>query len=233
MGLDPLYRITVNCLCCESSFQTSRVRMSFKKAVHTDSDFCAHYRSVNPDYYVVRVCPRCGFAFSENFNTKLTKEKKERFNEQIGRKRTTHRDYGGERSREEALQCYKLGLLSAQVIGEKDRIIAGLLHHIAWIYRYDRNEEQEKRFLQHALDAYTRVYETELDAINNAKLLYMLGELNRRLQHDQEAVQWFSRVVHDKSIMDAAMIRASREQWQLLRAERGETAAEVDAKLNG
>ena len=50
--MDALYQIRVNCPCCEQSFQTSRVRPSFKKAVSRDSDFCLHYRenAANPDY---------------------------------------------------------------------------------------------------------------------------------------------------------------------------------------
>ncbi|MNW68288.1 hypothetical protein D3C74_470160 [compost metagenome] len=32
-------------------------------------------------------------------------------------------------------------------------------------------------------------------------------------------MQWFSKVIHDKRITDAAMIRASREQWAVLREQ--------------
>lgn len=46
--------------------------------------------------------------------------------------------------------------------------------------------------------------------------MYMIGELNRRLGEYNEAIRWFSLVVQDKKIMDSAMIRASREQWDLV-----------------
>ncbi|MNI97829.1 hypothetical protein D3C73_1565510 [compost metagenome] len=54
---------------------------------------------------------------------------------------------------------------------------------------------------------------------NNARLLYLIGELNRRVGNNHEAVKWFSRVINDKNIVDSAMIHASREQWKLLREE--------------
>lgn len=123
------------------------------------------------------------------------------------------------RSAKQAMASYKLALLSAQAIGEKDRVIAGILHHIAWLFRYEENHNDEKRFLQFALQAYIRVYEVEGVALNNAKLMYLIGELNRRIGEWNDAVRWFSRVVNDKKIVDAAIIRASREQWQLIREE--------------
>jgi len=210
--LEPLYLIKVTCLCCEQPFQTSRVRPSFKKASGRDSDFCAHYRSVNPDYYVVRVCPFCGYAFTENFSERMTPKHRHAYYEKLG-KNWSGLDLTGERDWNTAMQSYKLALLCAQMKDEKDRVIAGVLHHIAWLYRYSGNKEQENRFLEFALEAYVKVFETEADEVNNARLMYLIGELNRRLGNYQKAVLWFGRVINDKKIMDSAMIRACREQW--------------------
>ncbi|MCQ6559145.1 DUF2225 domain-containing protein [Paenibacillus mendelii] len=222
--MEPLYQSTITCICCEQSFQTSRVRSSFKKALSRDSDFCGYYREdVNPDYYVVRVCPKCGFATTENGIEQLADAKRKQYYEQIGSHWKT-RDYGGSRTPEQAMACYKLALLCGQVVGEKERVVAGILHHIAWLYRYTDNKEQEQRFLRFALEAYVRVYEKEGVSLNNAKLMFLIGELYRRVGEKGEAVRWFSRVVNDKRITDASMIRASREQWQLLRAEQSPEA---------
>ena len=57
------------------------------------------------------------------------------------------------------------------------------------------------------------VFETEGMDLNNARLMYLMGELNRRLKRFPDAVKWFSRIINDRKIMDAGMIRASREQW--------------------
>ncbi|XEC93858.1 DUF2225 domain-containing protein [Paenibacillus tarimensis] len=217
--LEPLYSIQLTCVCCEATFHTSRVRQSFKKAIKTDSDFCAYYKEgSNPDYYVVRVCPWCGFASTENSLETLNDRQKKNYLDHIGSK-WSPRDYGGARTLEQALESYKIGLLCAQTVGEKNRVVAGLLHHIAWLYRYVSNKEQELRFLRFALEAYIRVYETEDGSVSNARLMFLIGELYRRLDEPYEAVKWFGRVIHDKSIVDAAMIRASRGQWQLLREE--------------
>jgi uncharacterized protein (DUF2225 family) len=216
--VEPLYDINVKCTYCEHSFQTSRVRPSFKKAKGTDTDFCVHYKEINPDFYVVRICPFCGFASTENFSDKMTSAQKADFEQKVARN-WTMKEYGKERTWDDALQTYKLALVCAQIKDEKVRVIAGILHHLAWLYRYKEDWEQEKRFLGFALDAYVSVYETEGISLNNAKLMYLMGELNRRLSNFNEAVMWFGRIINDRKIVDAAMIKASRDMWALTRED--------------
>lgn len=215
--MEPLYQIKVSCACCETEFKTSRVRPSLKRAIRSDSDFCSYFKTVNPDYYVVRVCPYCGFATTENFAESLNAKQKSDYYEKIG-KRWKVKDYGGERTEKEAMECYKLALLTAQTVKENIRVIAGILHHIAWLYRYQGERGQENRFLEFALDAYIKVFELEKDG-SNARLMYLIGELNRRLGNYNEAVRWFARVINDKKITDAGMIRACREMWQSIRED--------------
>jgi uncharacterized protein (DUF2225 family) len=225
--VDPLFQIDAKCINCEQKFKTSRVRPSFKKVSKRDTDFCSHYKDVNPDYYVVRVCPYCGFAATEHFSERMNEEQKRIFYEKIT-SRWSKKDYGKERDWESALHTYKLALLCAQIKKESDRVIAGLLHHISWLYRYKGNVEQEERFLTYTLEAYIRVYEQEGDDVNNAKLMYLIGELNRRLRNYNEAVRWFARVINDKKIMDAGMIRACREQWAQMREDMKAEGIEIE-----
>jgi uncharacterized protein (DUF2225 family) len=216
--LEPLFKVKVDCAYCKTVFNSSRVRPSFKKATKTDTDFCIYFKDINPDYYVVRVCPFCGYASTESCSTTFTPAQRADFQERVA-VNWSHKDYANERSWDDAMQTYKLALVCAQLRNEKGRVIAGLLHHIAWLYRYKNDEEQEKRFLQFALDAYTNVFETENNELNNARLMYLVGELNRRLKKYNEAVKWFARVVNDKKIMDSGMIRASRDQWAATRED--------------
>lgn len=232
MELEPLYKIKVTCIYCQNEFMTSRVRPSFKRAVRSDTDFCRYYQKENPDFYVVRICPSCGFASTENSSDRLSDKQRAQFKTAIG-DRYTQKDYGGERNWDIALETYKLGLLCAQTIGEKERIIASLLHHIAWLYRYKDNREQEQRFLKFSLESYIRVFENEGTAGNDAKLMYLIGELSRRIGSYNEAVKWFARVINDKRIVDAAMIRASREQWVVLREEMLKGGQELPEEMQG
>lgn len=218
----PLYTIKVTCCNCEHEFLTSRVRPSLKKAIRHDADFCSYYKEENPEYYVVRVCPKCGFASTENSSGKLADWQRKAFNEQVGSRWKT-RDFGGKRNWEAALETYKLALICAQCINDKERIIASHLHHIAWMYRYQGETALEQRFLRYSLDEYVKVFENDGMGGNDARLMFLIGELNRRVGEYPTAVRWFSRLINDQRIMDAAMIRAAREQWALLREQmRGE-----------
>jgi uncharacterized protein (DUF2225 family) len=223
--VEPLYQIKVACSCCEAEFITSKVRPSFKKTVKTDTDFCPYYKDYNPEFYTVRVCPYCGFSSTELFSQKLADKHKEAFAEKIGL-HWKRFDYGKERIWGEAMHTYKLAVVCAQLAEEKDRVMAALLQRVAWLYRYRGREEEEQRFLRHALECYIKVYELEGIDLNNAKLMYMIGELHRRIHNYAEAVKWFSRVINDKKIQDAAMIRACREQWAAARENMGEEGVE-------
>jgi uncharacterized protein len=229
--LVPLYSIKVKCCYCDREFETSRVRPSLKKAIRRDTDFCSYYKAENPDFYVVRVCPSCGFASTENSADKLSDAQRAAFKERIGN-RWNPRQFDGHRSWETALETYKLALLCAQSINDKDRILASLLHHIAWLYRYRGDTEQEQRFLKFSLESYINVYERDGVGGNDARLLYLIGELNRRTGNFSDAVKWFSRLINDQRIMDAAMIRAAREQWSLLREQMRDAKLDPDAILS-
>ncbi|WP_223067599.1 DUF2225 domain-containing protein [Paenibacillus caui] len=232
MQLEPLYSTNVTCILCEQTFATSRVRPSFKRAIRSDADFCGYYSSENPDYYVVKVCPHCGFAFTENFGERINKKQRSEFDKALG-SRLLPRDYSGHRDWETALESYKLALLCAQAINEKETIIASLLHHIAWLYRYKGNEEQEQRFLKYSLEAYIRVFEYEGLGAGDARLMYLIGELHRRTGNFPEAVRWYSRVINDQKIVDAAMISASRAQWGVLREQMLEAKHELPEEMKG
>ncbi|OGX61449.1 MAG: hypothetical protein A2189_09365 [Paenibacillus sp. RIFOXYA1_FULL_44_5] len=215
---EPLYTVNVICANCEHIFRTSRVRPSFKKPIKSDADFCSYFKEINPDYYTVRVCPDCGFSSTENFKSQLSDAQKHKY-VQVVAGRWVQKDYGGMRNWHTALDTYKLALISAEIVGESYRVIAGLLHHIAWMYRYENQTQKEKRFLEFALLAYIRVFETESMEINQARLMFLIGELHRRLGQFHDAVKWFSRVVRDQRITDSAMIQRSREQWIRLRED--------------
>lgn len=179
----------------------------------------------NPEFYVVRVCPFCGFASTENSAPWLNGKQRKAIYENVTSVWKV-KDYGGKRTPEDAMYTYKLALLCAQLIDERPRIVAGLLHHIAWLYRYQGDWENEQRFLRHALGEYIRVFELEGPEAKSSRLMFLIGELHRRLKEFPEAVRWFSRVINDKSIMDAGMIKACREGWAAVREEMANAQAE-------
>lgn len=218
--VEPLYELSTTCPACGHSFRTSRIRPRFKKAIRVDSDFCPHYSNpdLNPDYYVVQVCEKCGCGTTEHASKHWSEQQTKLFKETVAAQWKPHA-YGGARSWQEALETYQLALITSQAIKESQRIVAGLLHHIAWLYRYKENVEQEQKYLKFALNAYLAVYERESIELNDTKLIYVTGEIHRRLGEYGDAAKCFAKIIHDKRVMDAAIIRSAREQWAVMREE--------------
>jgi uncharacterized protein (DUF2225 family) len=218
--VEALYKKTILCDQCNSQFETSKVRSSFIRVEKRDSDFCAHYRGINPNFYDVRVCPNCGSASTEKFTVAFTRVTKDVFQDKIG-KNWRIQNFAGERTWEDALKCYKMALLSAQIRGERDVIMAQLLHHIAWLYRINESEahsSEERRFLGFALKHYIAAYEKDMSDFNLARLLYIIGELHARTGDSNEAIKWFGKVVNDKRITDPQMVQMARDRWNDLRS---------------
>ena len=223
--VEPLYQVHVTCSNCTHEYKTSKVRTSFQKIVKTDTDFCVHYADVNPDFYTVRVCPLCGYAHTENFREFMKPQARERIYDKITKK-WNHHDYGAERNLGQAITIYKLALLSAQLTEQSDAIVGGLCFKIGCFYRFSESSEQERRFMQFALESYINAFEHESKIdLNEAKMMYMIGELHRRLGNYEESIRWFSRLVTDKAINDIGMIRRAREQWQVAKTQLSEQKA--------
>ncbi len=104
---------------------------------------------------------------------------------------------------------------------EKHVIIAGLCLRLSWLYRMQHIHDQEQRFLKEALKHYKLSYEQAdylLTKMTDLRLLYMIGELARRIGHEEDAVKYFSRVIqHPHKELEKKTVEMAREQWYKIR----------------
>jgi len=207
-----LYTKNYTCPLCSKKFSTQKPRHSRLKLIKEHGDFFKEYESINPSYYLVNVCNHCGYAYTDQFD-KLQPAQKEQLEEKVA-ENWHPRDYGGIRDDKMALEALKLAILCGQIQGVNYNILCTLLLHTAWIYRELKDDENEKRFLFLAKEYFLKLYQEDSSGDTDiAKLLYLLGELSRRLENYNEAVSWFSKLVSDKKTMDQKLINRAREQW--------------------
>ncbi len=227
--LDYLFDKECTCAFCGTSFTTKRVRRGAVPFVKRDADFCTYYKrlAANPILYTVAVCPTCGYAFTDQFSPVLSPAVRRRIETCIADK-WTPKSYGGERGIPEAIATYKLGIYSAELKEELHSIKAGLYLRLAWLYRFLENAAEECRFLTLAASEYEQSYiHSDYEAgdkeMSEVRILYLIGELMRRIERYDQAVQYFSRAVQLKDqTIEQGIINMARDQWSLAREQYNE-----------
>ena len=209
--MEDLYAKQLKCGLCEHGFTSHLVRRSAQQAADSDSDFRIQYKRETPYFYSVFLCPSCGYAFLESFK-KPREKQREKIHEKI---RPLPDFFGEKRDAATAELAYKRAIECARLQGEDYIVMASLYLHLAWIHRVRQNAKGEQEALEESLNYYVAVYEKS-ELSDATKVMYLIGELNRRLGREKDAVFWFSRVVNEDHT-NIAMRRMARQAWQQLR----------------
>lgn len=224
--INPLFDKKYTCPYCENQFQTKKVRSSAQAFVNRDADFCTYYRhqQFNPILYTVNVCPNCGFSFTDQFSPGMLPVVKKSVQDKLASKWTS-KDYGELRSIPEAIVTYKLAIFSAELKFEAHSVKAGLYLRLAWLNRFQEKTPEEKRFLQLAVSEYEQSYvhsdyikaDKEMSEI---RLLYLIGELMRRIEKYDQSIKYFGKVIELRNrTIETGIVSLAYDQWSLARQE--------------
>lgn len=230
--IEPYYEKKIECALCKQNYTTQKLRSRFAKVKKIHSDFYTEYKDKEyvPFYYEVHVCPYCGYAETESYSKTFPPDTEQKIIDTL--KNWQYKDYGKLRTLMDAIQTYKLALLSASLKQEKHIIIAGLCTRLAWLYRMENNDQDEQRFLHLALNAYIKSYEQSdyLETqMSEMKLLYIIGELYLRTHDYKKAVLYFSKVTsHEQKHYEPKIERMARDQWQVAR----DASKNAEASMN-
>lgn len=207
--MDDFYKKDLTCKLCGREFSSLLVRKSKQAVIKNDSDFCAYYEGEVPYFYHVYICPACGYAFLESFTKKPGDKMKEKL-------RPLPDFFSDKRDALTAQLAFKRAIECAKMQREDDAVLASLHLQLGWIFRLIGDEQKELAALREALGHYVAVYESS-NLLDASKVMYLIGELNRRLGNLKEAVFWYSKVAGDEK-SNAAMRRRARDAWQSLRS---------------
>ena len=233
--VDPLYQVEKTCPVCEQKFKMTKMRGQVVPTA-TDTDFCTHYRDLNPYYYAVWACSQCGFAAHEERFFTFSESAREKLKKFLsGRK--VNLDLGGPRTWEQAVTSHKLAIFYARMAMLPASHIASMELRLAWLYREKEMAAEELDMIQHAVNDYQTAFMREQTPIGNLTALtltYLIGELLRRLGRYEESLTYLGKVVgnpqakNEKRILDLA-----REAWHAAREaknkESGEEGPDIEA----
>lgn len=218
----PLYQIEKVCPVCEKKFNVTKVRGQTVAAT-VDTDFCTHFKGINPYYYAIWVCPNCGYAAHEDRFLGVLDGPKQQLKAFLA-SRTVNIDYTGERTWEQAVNAHKLALYYADMVGLSSSHLASLALRLAWLYREKEKSEEEQPALARAIEYYKQAYAKERFPIGNlteVTVTFIIGELLRRVGQHEEALSYFSKVVsHPQAKNERRIFELARNAWQEARAAR-------------
>src|SRR5471030_569447 len=195
--LNHLFDKQVICPVCDSHFKAATVKSKSPRIISKDSDFFVKYSVANPYFYDVLVCNSCGYAAMKSDFEKLKSHKKELVFSNVTPK-WKPREYPIILDEKLAIERYKLALLNAVLINLPDSTKAMISLKIAWMNRLLDNSAQEILFLRQALEGFNSAYIQEpfpIYGLQRDSLMYLLGELNRKLGNNQDALVWFSKTI--------------------------------------
>ncbi|TQR18377.1 DUF2225 domain-containing protein [Psychrobacillus vulpis] len=229
MEISPYYQKSIECLHCKKKFITTKVRTKYIKVEKHDTDFQPIYQNkeVNPLLYNMFVCEHCGFSFTEEFTKYFAPGVKETIEEQVASKWIS-RSFGNERSIQEGIITYKLGIHCGTLKKEKFVNIAGLALRTAWLYRLQNKEVEEKRFMEIARDRYADSYSNDDYSgtqMSETRMLYLIAELSRRIGDIEYATRYFSKVIEKQNTsLEPKVVEMAKERWQEIRENKEKEA---------
>lgn len=217
-----LYTRSITCPVCGDPFRTTRVKTASIRTSFRDTDFYARYVGDDPTWYEVYVCPKCGYSGFESGFQDLTPTQAEQIRRTV-KPRWNPRDFGGPRTLQETIEAHMLAMVCYQVIGAKKSAMGKVSLRLAWLYRTQEDQEKERGFLEAALKHLQDAYTTERldeDKTNEINIMYLMGELSRRLGYYTEASRWFGTLLEEPELKkNRLLLNKVREQMSQTRAD--------------
>lgn len=194
---DHLFEKQVDCPVCGTSFKTPFVKVNSPRMKGQDSDLFIRYDVINPYLYDVWICNSCGYSAMKADFPKIKSFQKETVLSAITPK-WKGRLYPEIFDEKISIERLKLALVNAIYIEAKNSTKAMICLKTAWMYRLLADDKNEISFLSQALKGFNEAYINEdfpIYGMQRYSIMYLIGELNRRVKNYSEAMKWFSSVI--------------------------------------
>ena len=199
------YQTTVTCPVCANIFKEKAVKSSSFRVASKDTDFFIRYEIINPYFYDVWICNKCGYSALKVDFPKLRENEAKLVLQNITPKFKS-KEFPEDYDISIAIERYKMALINAVYTEAKASKKAMICLKIAWMYRLlgsENSKETERNFLKEALTGFEQAYMKEIFPIygmDSHIMMYLIGELNRRLSKYSIALNWLSKLITSKGV---------------------------------
>lgn len=216
--LDFLYDKSFVCPVCNNDVRVRSVKTGKTRLISKDTDLMPRHEPINPMFYDVAICPRCGYAALSKYFDKIKHEQTLVIKSTITPKFKS-KVYPDVYDVDIAIERYKLALLNSVVKKSKMSERAYTCLKLAWMYRLKEDSENDLKFLEQALIGFKESFTKEpfpICGMDTYTLVYLLGELSRRLGYKEDALKWFGRVIITPGV-NPRLKEMARDQKDLLK----------------
>jgi uncharacterized protein len=226
----PLWNKKLKCPFCGTDFETTRMRSSVIRIKDKMTDFGKIYEGECPYFYAITACPHCTFAALNKDFQSIRVQYEPKVLEASRKIRESGRSkpdiFGvGSITPEVAAKRHELAIAFMKMRAFKDLgSVAGLYMHLVWIFRLMKDEEREKAAMAEAAKAYQEYHERggELpEQLGEPGILYLIGELHRRMGQYKEARRFYERALASKEIKSFPFIANQIRDMMLIAKGQG------------
>lgn len=192
-----LFDKNVCCPICSSNFSVKAVKVNAPRISSRDSDLFIRYSGVNPYFYDVWICNKCGYSAMKSDFFKVTNHEKELITKNITSK-WKPKNFPEIIDAKIAIDRYKLALITATFAEKKNSTKAFLLLKIAWMHRLLNDKDTELSFIKRSLECFLEAYSREnfpIYGLQRDSLTYLIGDLFRKSGNNSDALSWYSKVI--------------------------------------
>ncbi len=205
-----LWNKKCKCPACGGEFEATRLRTSSIKVKSRESDFGSLYEAECAYFYAVTACPHCTYAARNEHFDDLRLEYEAKIREACQKLKALPADRKpgifepGELGAEAAVKRHELAIAFARMRFHPDLSdLAGLHMHLVWIHRFTGQAEKERQAMEAAAKAYEEFFlkgHKLPEKLGEPGVLYLIGELKRRLGQFREARQFFEKALASREI---------------------------------
>jgi uncharacterized protein len=218
-----IYLSTVTCPVCQNIFKEKTVKSSSIRIASKDTDFFIRYSVINPYFYDVWICNKCGYSALKSDFPKIREIETKLILDKITSKFKV-KEYPEFYDIDIAIERYKMALINAVYMESRASKKAILCLKLAWMYRLMESEfgrEMERTFLKEAVTGLEEAYMKEpfpIYGMNSYTTMYLIGEINRRLSNYSIALTWFSNLITSRGVK-SNLKELARTQKDLIKEE--------------